>query len=162
MSVGYAWHATGKRHGNSVENSEWEDHTRDFTGSVDVLVSMEDYPELFEIIDMRERIALDKTNFTILCFDFLEEGFEELYRILVDVRFRTRRDQDYVETVSFDRFKMNVEETISFRLAKDLDMPYEYRVTRIYSDERERSVTDWLSHRGQQLDISTIDEGFLQ
>lgn len=155
ISADYAQHVRGVSGSSAGSESGPEERLRTFSGSVRIDINAQEHPELFTDNDLRDLIRLDRTSLTVVCFDMLEEDLDDIYRVLVDVRFLTRRNQYLVETVSFDRKAMDVQHTIRFALDKDLDAPYEYRVTRIYTDDRGKIVGTWQQHRGQQLDVST-------
>ena len=152
ISADYAQHVRGVTGSSGDSESGPDERLRTFSGSVRIDVNMQEYPELFTDNDLRDLIYLDRTVLTVICFDMLEEAFDDVYRVLVDVRFRTRRNQDLVETVSFDRKTMDVERLIRFALDKDLDAPY--RVPgqpnlqrRTGQDRRQMATAPWTATR---------------
>jgi hypothetical protein len=153
LSLSYAWEAKGKVRSSS--DGHWETRERVFSDAVPISLDARQFRDHFQQIDSWAGIAFDKTMVSVSCYDFIDEEPTELYRVTVEIKFRTLRDQDYVEKVTFQRGELNFEKDVSFRLAKDLEQPYQYRVTRIFSSGRPTEQTGWLQHSGQHLDITT-------
>jgi hypothetical protein len=152
LSANYVWKSEGrvpKRNGPG-----WDVQFKEIANAVPIRASAEQYPDLFEQVDTWSRIPHDRTTVTVSCYDFIDEEPTELYRVVVELRFRTLRDQDYVEKLAFEQGDIEFEKSVSFKLAKDLSQPYQYRVTRIFDSDRPRDVTNWLEHRGQYLDVT--------
>jgi hypothetical protein len=153
LSLGYVWTVKGEV--RSSNDGHWESRERQFAGAVPIDVDARQFGDHFQQVDSWARIGFDKTMVSVSCYDFIDEEPTELYRVTVEIRFRTLRNQDYVEKVTFEHGELEFEKDVSFRLAKDLEQPYQYRVTRIFSSDRPIERTQWLEHSGQHLDITT-------
>ena len=132
---------------------EWEPIERSFAGSVPVHVSMQEHASHFSRTETWALANRRRTDVIVTCYDYTERTDDELFRVAVDVRFKTLRDQDYVETVRFEAGEMETEKTISFRLARNLDEPYLFRVTRLFNSLPEEKGS-WTEHRGLILDVT--------
>jgi hypothetical protein len=88
------------------------------------------------------------TGLDVFCFDFIENLDENLYAKMVEVAIPTT-GRDLVEQVTF---KDNGEyrNRIEFKLAKDLDRPYRYRISRIWKDGR-GDIGRWKEKKGETL-----------
>jgi len=152
LSADYVWTSEGRV--PKRDGAGWDVQLKEISSAVPIRVDARQYPSLFEQVDTWSRIPLDKTTVTVSCYDFVDEEPTELYRVVVELRFRTLRDQDYVETLTFGQGDTDYEKSVSFKLAKAMTQPYSYRVTRIFNSDRPRTETGWQEHRGQYLDIT--------
>lgn len=132
----------------------WEADARTFGGAVPLRVSMQEYADHFSRMESWQLANRRRTDVIVMCYDFFEEGAEDLYRVSIDVRFKTLRDQDYVESVRFESGAVETEKTVSFRLARNMDEPYYYRVTRIFKSGPVRE-SGWIEHQGLLLDVTS-------
>jgi hypothetical protein len=151
ISLDYRITSAGKKiNGEGV----WETDERVFGGAVPLRVSMQEHADHFSRMESWQLANRRRTDVIIMCYDFFEDGADDLYRVSIEVRFKTLRDQDYVESVRFESGAGESEQTVSFLLARNMDEPYYYRVTRIFkSKPTERS--DWIEHQGLLLDVTT-------
>lgn len=150
LSLSYVYRSPGR-----VRNTDgqWQEDLRTFANSTPIPVAMAELPDHFEAVETWQLARKRRTDVVVMCYDFFQDGAEELYRINVELRFRTARDQDYVERVRFDGPDDETERTVSFRLARSLDEPYYYRVTRLYKSVP--PVTgDWIENQGLLLDVT--------
>lgn len=152
ISLSYDWKLLGVVP-DEAEKGNWRVKTIDDTDTLPIEVSMRDYPSLFKRVETWQKLDMGHTNVVVLCYDFINEVVTDLYSVSVDVMFRTLRNQDYVETVKFTSSDDAFEKQISFRLAKDIDEGYKYRIHRIYKDGRV-DTTAWKEFKGQQLDVT--------
>jgi hypothetical protein len=130
----------------------WERDERAFADSVGVHISMQEQPSHFAKIETWALAKRRRTDVMVMCYDYTARDDDELFRVTVDLRFKTLRNQDYVETVRFDPGQ-ETEKTISFRLARNLEEPYYYRVTRLFHTlPMQRS--EWIEHRGMLLEVT--------
>lgn len=151
LSLSYGVLSAGKR---KNENGEWEVDKREFGNSSSILVSMNEHPDHFIKIETWQLMKRRRTDVIVMCYDFFEDGAEDLFRVTVEVRFRTINDQDYIEKIRFSGVDDETEQTVSFKLARNLDEPFYYRITRLYKT-RPAETTDWVEHNGLLLDITS-------
>ena len=88
------------------------------------------------------------TGLDVFCFDFIENLEENLYAKIVEVAIPTT-GRDLVESITFKEGG-EYRSRIEFKLAKDLDQPYRYRILRIYNDGSQKT-TPWLEKSGESL-----------
>ena len=151
ISLSYGVLSSGKR-----KNTEgaWENDEREFGNSTGILVSMQEYPDHFVRTETWQQMKRRRTDVIVSCYDFFEDASEELYRVTVEIRFRTINDQDYIERLRFTDIDDETDRTVSFKLARSMEEPYFYRVTRLYKT-RPTETTDWVEHNGLLLDITS-------
>lgn len=152
LSLSYHWTIHGVVKDDS-QGGAWQESTTDIANTLPMNISMSEYPNLFRRIETWQKIGVAHTNLIVTCYDFINETQADLYSITAEVMFKTLRNQDYVEKVRFTEDDIEYEKQISFRLAKDLDAGYQYRIKRIFrSGEVKR--TKWKRHDGQVLDVT--------
>lgn len=151
LSLSYSILSAGMRFNRE---RQWERDERRFANSVPVHISMREHADHFSRTETWQLASRRRTDVIVMCYDFFEPGADDLYRVSIDVRFKTLGGQDYVEKVRFEQNAESTEQTVSFRLARSMEEPYLYRVTRIFrSKPVERS--DWIEHRGLLLDVTS-------
>jgi hypothetical protein len=131
----------------------WERDERSFANTMPVHISMQEHASHFSRTETWALANRRRTDVVVTCYDYTERADDELFRVTVDVRFKTLRNQDYVETVRFDAGAVETDKTISFRLARNLDEPYLFRVTRLFHSLPEEKGP-WIEHRGLILDVT--------
>jgi len=126
----------------------WEPSTIALTLTIPFEMNMSLHPEHFKRIDLGGRMKVGYTGLDVFCFDFIENLEDDLYAKIVEVAVPTT-GRELVESVTF---KDNGEyrSRIEFKLAKDLDHPYRYRVTRVRRDGSEETGL-WQQKTGESL-----------
>jgi hypothetical protein len=130
------------------KEDNWESSTAFQTFVVPIEMDIETHPDHFQKMDLGGRMVMGYTGLDIFCFDFIENLEDNLYAKIVDITIPTT-GRNLVETVTF---KDNGEyrSRIEFKLAKDLDQPYRYRISRVWQDgTREEGV--WQEKEGETL-----------
>jgi len=134
------------------EDNKWEKAFVPFPITLPVTLDMEKYPALFNRTDLGGRMVRGYTGIDIFCFDFIENLDENLYSKVLEVAIPTP-GKPLVQTVTF-RQDSDARTRIEFKLAKDLDMAYRVRVTRILNDGTSHPGL-WLKRMGEaMLDIT--------
>lgn len=129
-------------------NDNWDPSTTSMTWVVPVEMDMAAHPDHFQKIDLGGRMKVGYTGLDIFCFDFIENLEEDLYAKIVEVAIPTA-GRDLVETVTF-KDDGEYRSRIEFKLAKDLDEPYRYRITRVRQDGT-RDAGVWQEKAGETL-----------
>ncbi|MFO7964870.1 MAG: hypothetical protein R6U50_13180 [Desulfobacterales bacterium] len=133
-----------------VRNREdaWQPSSASQVRTVPVDMDMTAHSDHFQRIDLGERMKVGYTGVDVFCFDFIENLEENLYAKIVEVAIPTT-GRELVEAVTF---KDNGEyrHRIEFKLAKDLDQPYRYRVSRIFQDGS-KQTGPWQEKSGETL-----------
>jgi len=151
LSLSHSLMSAGMRKNNE---GLWELDERRFGNSVPIHISMKEHANHFSRTEAWQLANRRRTDVIVMCYDFFEEDANDLYRVSIEVRFKTMRDQDYVEKVRFESDGDDAEQTVSFRLARSMDEPYLYRVTRIFRS-KPTEQSDWIEHRGLLLDVTS-------
>lgn len=126
----------------------WEPSDTSFTWVLPVEMDMKTHLEHFQKVDLGGRMKMGYTGLDIFCFDFIENLEENLYAKIVEVAIPTP-GRNLIETVTFKddgEYRSRVE----FKLAKDLDQPYRYRISRIWQDGS-REAGEWREKEGETL-----------
>ena len=150
LSLSYEWKINGVKPDN---DSGWMDSAYSIAGSLPIDVHFKEHPGLFSRNEIWQNMSLSHTQLTVACYDFINAITSGLYKVNVEVRFLTERNQEYVERVDFKQGSEAYEQTIKFRLPKNLRAGYDYRVHRIYNDGREE-LSEWMRHDDALLDVS--------
>jgi hypothetical protein len=134
------------------KDKTWDKDLVAFSSTLPVELDIKKNPSLFSKIDLGGRMVRGYTGIDIFCFDFLEQLDENLYSKVVEVAIPTPK-KPLVESVTFRR-DSNCRTRIKFKLAKDLDIAYKVRITRIFLDGT--SKTDpWVMRKGEaMLDVT--------
>jgi hypothetical protein len=136
-----------------VLREEFVAQEKEGSSTVPIRVARQEHPQLFGRHETWSTLRMARTTLLVTCYDFIDEEPTTLHRVEVEVKFSTRRGQDHVSRVVFEAQDSAHEKEVSFRLARDLERPYEVRVTRIFRD-RPRQQGPWAEHRAQQVDVS--------
>ncbi|CAH1211293.1 exported hypothetical protein [Candidatus Nitrotoga sp. BS] len=149
LSLAYNWEINGVK----PENEGWVASPYQISGTLPIDVYYDDYPGLFSRNEIWQTMSLAHTHLTVACYDFINAIASGLYKVTVEVRFLTERDQEYVERVKFQERDEEYERIIKFRLPKNLQAGYDYRVQRIYVDGKIEQ-SEWMKHDDALLDVS--------
>ncbi|MBU1344681.1 MAG: hypothetical protein KKE44_11835 [Proteobacteria bacterium] len=149
ISVEMAESLSGVRKNN---DNHWEADEVPFSSTLPVELDMKAFPSLFSRTDIGGRMVRGYTGIDIFCFDFLEHLDETLYSKIVEVAIPTPK-KPLVESVTF-RKDSDCRTRIDFKLAKDLDIAYKVRITRVFLDGRSEKGP-WIMRPGEaMLDIT--------
>lgn len=137
------------------KQDQWEPGTVAQTRVVAVEMDINAHPDHFQRTDLGARMKKGYTGLDVFCFDFVENLEEDLYAKIVEVAIPTA-GRDLVESVTF-RAGSDYRRRIAFKLAKDLDQPYRYRISRIYKDGSKKTG-QWRQKTGEALlDITAYE-----
>ncbi len=128
--------------------NQWAPASTTQTWVVPIEMDMNAHPAHFRRMDLGARMKVGYTGLDVFCFDFLENLEEDLYAKIVEVAIPTA-GRDLVETLTF-RNNGDYRRRIEFKLAKDLDRPYRYRISRIYKDGSKKTGR-WQKKSGEAL-----------
>jgi hypothetical protein len=150
LSLAYNWEINGVKPDN---NSGWTASPYQISGTLPIDVSYAKHPNLFSRNEIWQTMSLAHTRLTVSCYDFINAIVSGLYKVTVEIRFLTERNQEYVERVKFQEKDEQYERVIKFRLPKNLQAGYDYRVQRVYVDGKVEQ-SEWLRHDDALLDVS--------
>jgi hypothetical protein len=129
-------------------DDDWEASTTSMGWVVPVEMDMGQHPDHFQKMDLGGRMTMGYTGLDIFCFDFIENLEENLYAKIVEVSIPTT-SRNLIETITF-KDDGEYRSRIEFKLAKDLDQPYRYRISRIWQDGN-REEGAWQEKDGETL-----------
>ncbi|MBN1907214.1 MAG: hypothetical protein JW927_19195 [Deltaproteobacteria bacterium] len=134
--------------GVQKKGDEWQPSTTPFSFTMPVELNMSAYPDHFRKVDLGGTMKVGYTALDLFCFDFVENLDKNLYAKMVEVAIPAT-GRDLVETVTF-RENGDYINRIEFKLAKDLDRPYRYRIIRI-NKEGGQETSPWMEKSGETL-----------
>lgn len=129
-------------------DEEWTPSDTAMNWTVPVEMDMAAHPDHFQKMDLGGRMQMGYTGLDIFCFDFIENLEENLYAKTVEVAIPAP-GRNLIETVTF-KDDGEYRSRIEFKLAKDLDQPYRYRISRVWQDGS-RDVGAWQEKEGETL-----------
>jgi hypothetical protein len=156
LSLAYGWTVGGKI---QDESDNWVDSSYQINNSLPISVSAKTYPSLFSKNELWQQINHAYSSVKLMCYDFINVIETDLYYVNVDIRFKTKRNQFYTQSIKFTADSDSYETDIDFALAGDIKQGYEYRVRRL-SNQGELSKTQWLKSTDPWLDVSATDPYF--
>jgi hypothetical protein len=130
------------------EEETWAPSTTSSSWVVPVEMDLKKHPDHFQKMDLGGRMKVGYTGLDVFCFDFIENLEKDLYAKIVEVSIPTA-GRDLVETATF-KADGEYRSRMEFKLAKDLDRPYRYRITRVKLDGT-RETGPWQEKEGETL-----------
>lgn len=128
---------------------------RDGRLSLEIPVSIEQYPELFKVINLAQKFSFNYRRLTLICFDFVNGLNEKMVKMTVEVESTTARGQKDVKSAVFSA-DSQPQYSLEFNVPEAKGGKYRYRITRVYADGRsERS--DWQEGDNAFLDLSSYE-----
>lgn len=123
--------------------------------SLDVPVSMDQYPELFKVINLAQKFSFNYRKMSVICFDFVNGMNGDTVKMTVEVESTTARGQKDVKSVFFSA-DSQPQYDLEFNVPEAKGRKYRYRITRILADGR--SVRgDWQEGDNAFLDLSSYE-----
>jgi hypothetical protein len=123
--------------------------------SLEVPVSMEQYPELFKVINLAQKFSFNLRKLSVICFDFVNGLNGDTVKMTVEVESTTARGQKDVKSVVFSA-ETEPQFNLEFNVPEARGGKYRFRITRVYADGRvERS--NWQEGDSAFLDLSTYE-----
>ncbi|HAR36273.1 MAG TPA: hypothetical protein DCR87_05100 [Acidobacteria bacterium] len=123
--------------------------------SLDVPVSMEQYPGLFKVINLAQKFSFNYRKMSVICFDFVNGLNKDVVKMTVEVESTTARGQKDVKSVVFSS-DSQPQYDLEFNVPEAKGGKYRYRITRVYADGR--SVrSDWQEGDNAFLDLSSYE-----
>ena len=127
------------------------------SASLNIQVDTNKWPDLLKRVDINEStIPPDYAAIDIYCFDFNNEIVKDMYSKRVEIKAKGVSGSDIILKRSFNVNEPEVyAQTIRFSHAIKLSQPYEYRITKIFTDgsyERSKWIVNENWH--ERLDIT--------
>jgi hypothetical protein len=123
--------------------------------SLDVPVSMEQYPGLFQVINLAQKFSFNYRRMSVICFDFVNGLNDDVVKMTVEVESTTARGQKDVKSVVFSA-DTQPQYNLEFNVPEAKGGKYRFRLTKIYTDgHSERSP--WQEGDNAFLDLSSYE-----
>lgn len=128
---------------------------RDGRLSLEIPVSMEQHPQLFQVINLAQKFSFNYRKLSVICFDFVNGLNGNMVKMTVEVESTTARGQKDVKSAVFSA-DSQPQHNLEFNVPEAKGGKYRYRVTRVFADGRyERS--DWQEGDSAFLDLSSYE-----
>jgi len=138
------------------EGEGWHEGNTTLASAIPVAIPAEQAATYLHRYDLGARMSRGYGTIDVFCFDFVEELEPELYSKIVEVAIPTAT-RPLVEKIAFDA-RSDYRGTVKFRLSKEREQPYRYRIIRIGRDGS-TAVGPWIEREGEQmLDITNYKE----
>lgn len=138
------------------EAGQWEETQTLFSSTLPVTLDMKAYPSLFSRTELGGQMVRGYTGIDVFCFDFLENLDAQLYSKVVEIAIPTP-GEPLIQTVTF-RQDGEYRTRVTFKLAKDLDVPYKVRITRVLLDGSSHTGP-WVNRMGEaMLDVTAYEK----
>ncbi|MGH8104331.1 MAG: hypothetical protein ACREJQ_07415 [bacterium] len=134
---------------------EYKEMSRTDRFSMPVDISREQYPNLFGVINLAQKVGFKYRSLRVLCFDFANETAPGLAQVNVDVEITSGRGQTERKTAVFTP-RGDSEQTLEFKVPEKRGGTYRYRVTRI-SGSGDATVEDWTPGDDAFLDVTRYE-----
>ena len=135
------------------EDGKWQENETGHSNTLAIQVSSHKYPLLFNKLDINQIMKAKYQRLQIICYDFSNELDVELYMVKVEVNSTDTTGRTESKRVKFTQNTTETDHYIYFDLPKNPDIPYQYRVTRIY-ESGEKKTSAWTEHNSDYLDVS--------
>ncbi|MEW5807311.1 MAG: hypothetical protein AB1756_08210 [Acidobacteriota bacterium] len=141
--------------GFEVDEGKYVEAMRTDRISFPVTASMEQYPDLFKVIDLANKVSFNYRTLTVLCFDFLNDTDPDALKKSVEVKIETAKSQKDFRTVSFSK-NTDPQQELSFNIPEKKGATYQYRVTTVLKNGMARKG-EWNTGSDSYLDISEYE-----
>ncbi len=123
--------------------------------SLEVPVSMEQTPDLFQVINLAQKFSFNYRKLSVICFDFVNGLNGNMVKMTVEVESTTARGQKDTKMVTFSA-DSQPQYNLEFKVPETRGGKYRYRVTRVYADGRSERG-EWQEGDNAFLDLSTYE-----
>ncbi len=123
--------------------------------SFDIPVSMEQNPDLFQVINLAQKFSFNYRKLSVICFDFVNGLNGNMVKMTVEVESTTARGQKDAKMVTFSA-DSQPQYNLEFNVPEARGGKYRYRVTKVYADGRSERG-DWQEGDNAFLDLSTYE-----
>jgi hypothetical protein len=137
------------------DEGKLKDGERESRLSFAVPVSMAADPDLFQLVNLADKVSFNYRRMSVLCFDFVNGMNGKASKVTVEVEILTAKKQRDFKTVTF-MAGSEPQVDLEFKVPEAKGGTYKYRVTRIFSDGRSEK-SEWKAGGEMFLDLSTYD-----
>lgn len=141
--------------GFELKEKKFEDAQRTDRMAFPVGVSMTEYPDLFTVINLANKVSFNFREMAVLCFDFVNETNPDMMRKIVEIEIQTARGQRDFRRIYFAR-DSETQQDLEFDIPEKKGGIYRYRITKINKDGRTQRG-EWLEGNDYYLDVSEYE-----
>jgi len=141
--------------GFELKEGKFEEAQRTDRMAFPVALSMKEYPELFKVVNLADKISFNYRQMTVLCFDFVNETNPEVMRKIVEIEIETARGQRDFKRIYFSK-DSETQQDLEFDIPEKKGGTYRYRITSISQDGRTQR-DEWQQGNDFYLDVSEYE-----
>jgi hypothetical protein len=141
--------------GYELKEGKYEEAQRIDRMAFPVGVSMTEYPDLFTVINLANKVSFNYRHMTVLCFDFVNETNPDVIRKTVEIEIQTARGQKDFKRIYFSK-DSETQQELEFDIPEKKGGRYRYRVTMILKDGRTQK-SEWQEGDDFYLDVSEYE-----
>jgi hypothetical protein len=141
--------------GYELKEGKYEEAQRIDRMAFPVGVSMTEYPDLFTIINLANKVSFNYRHMTVLCFDFVNETNPDVIRKTVEIEIQTARGQKDFKRIYFSK-DSETQQELEFDIPEKKGGRYRYRVAMILKDGRTQK-SEWQEGDDFYLDVSEYE-----
>jgi hypothetical protein len=137
------------------EEGKFQPGERSGRFSLDLPVSMEKNPDLFQVINLAQKFSFNYRKLGVICFDFVNGLNGNMVKMTVEVESTTARGQKDTKMVTFSA-DSQPQYNLEFNVPEAKGGKYRYRIIRVYADGR-LARSDWQEGENAFLDLSSYE-----
>ncbi len=141
--------------GYELSEGKYSDAERTDRMSFPIQISMEQYPDLFKLINLANKVSFNYRTVSVLCFDFANETNPDVLKKTIEVKIETAKGQKDFRTVTFSR-DSDPQQELSFNIPEKKGGGYRFRVTTVFKDGRSEKG-EWQASNDSYLDVSEYE-----
>lgn len=141
--------------GFELKEGKYEEAKRSDRLAFPVTVSMQEYPELFQVINLAEKGSFNYRRMEVICFDFANAVNQDLMRKTVEIEIETARGQRDFKRIDFTE-ESEVQQVLEFDIPEKKGGTYRYRIIQVFHDGRSQR-SEWIQGDDYYLDVSEYE-----
>ncbi len=141
--------------GYEMKEGKFEEGQRTDRMAFPVGVSMTEYPDLFKVVNLANKVSFNFRHMNVLCFDFVNEINPDVLRKVIEIEIQTARGQRDFKRIYFSK-DSETQQELEFDIPEKKGGTYRYRVTHIFNDGRTQR-SDWKEGNDFYLDVSEYE-----
>ncbi len=154
-SLGLSFDCEFTYSGFELKEGKYEEAQRTDRMAFPVGVSMKEYPDLFTVINLANKVSFNYRHMAVLCFDFVNEINPDILRKTVEVEIETARGQKDFRRIYFSK-ESDTQQELEFDIPERKGGTYRYRITQIFKDGRTKRG-EWQQGDDFYLDVSEYE-----
>jgi hypothetical protein len=141
--------------GYELKEGKFEEGQRTDRMAFPVGVSMADYPDLFKVVNLANKVSFNFRYMNVLCFDFVNEINPDVLRKIIEIEIQTARGQKDFKRIYFSK-DSDTQQELEFDIPEKKGGTYRFRITNVLSDGRTQR-TEWKEGNDFYLDVSEYE-----